>query len=163
MSLLIKSGTLITASETFTADIRVEGEAVEARSRQLVGRHDIQHTTTFRLEEGRPVHLGYSWEGGLAVSPFHLELDVPPGNPSLGVRILDFTRDAEGWTLVMEGDGGRAGTVLLMGEAVQADDGAVSERVLDTGRATLEVNFPDTGARVIRTVRLKPTAPGNSS
>jgi dihydropyrimidinase len=35
MSLLIKSGTLITASETFTADIRVEGEKISAIGKDL--------------------------------------------------------------------------------------------------------------------------------
>lgn len=42
MTLLIKSGTLITASETFQADILIEGETIAAIGRDLLARENVE-------------------------------------------------------------------------------------------------------------------------
>ena len=42
MTLLIKSGTLITAAETFQADILVEGETIAAVGRDLTPQENVE-------------------------------------------------------------------------------------------------------------------------
>lgn len=142
-------------------DLRVRGAPEGAGERQVAGRHDIQHHLTFELQEGDEVRMDYRWKGGLEVYPA-VPTALAPGSPSGGVRILDFTPDGDGWRLEVEGDGGSTGTVLVRGEAVEAEGGRMGKRDPETGQAALEVIFPDTGPRVIRTVRLQPTAPGAS-
>jgi len=124
------------------------------RSRQSVGRHDIQHELTFTLSEGQPVHLSFQWEGGLEVyrEP-HETLDR--GSRSRGPRILDFTREGDDWVLIVEGQGGSEETIYLRGVAVDADTGSV--RTGEDGAGILSIPFSRIGDRVVETVRLRAT------
>ncbi|MBT8398208.1 MAG: hypothetical protein KJN92_14645, partial [Gemmatimonadetes bacterium] len=142
-------------------DIRMEGAPDGTRSRIAEGPHDIQHSVTFTLREDTPITLEYQWTGGLEVFQRH-PASLPPGSPSSGPRILDFTRDGEDWLLTVEGEGGTQDGLYLQGEpvVVVGPDNARIWTALDGDTRGLWIDFPDSGPRVVRTVRLRPT--GNS-
>lgn len=134
--------------------VRIEGSPGVEESRETVERHEIQIRTAFTLSEGVPVHLAFRWTGGLEV---HTDLSekLLPGSTSRGPRILDFTREGDDWILVVEGEGGTEESVLLRGEATRPDIGRITLPV-EGGPWVLRVPFPDSGARVVRTIRLSP-------
>jgi hypothetical protein len=117
------------------------------------GPHDETLTTILHLREGDPVTLRFTWEGGLQVEP--PGQPVPVGSTSGGLRVLDFTGDDEGWTVVLEGDGGNTHTLVLYGEAVRGEDGEVWTPRGSPGRMELPVSFPGEG-RQLRTLHLEP-------
>lgn len=120
--------------------------------RQARGRHDQTHELTFLLQEGHPVELRFSWEGGLEV--------VPPGgrtalgSRSDGLRVLDFTMDGEDWLLTLEGEGGRSQEIALRGGPLTSEEKGVSLTRDPSGATRLLVAFPGSG-RVRRTLRLR--------
>ena len=116
---------------------------------------DLQHSLTFRLSAEQPARFRFRWQGGLEVAAL-TPASLHAGSSSGGVRVLDFTRDGEGWVLSLEGDGGGRGEVLLRGEAVEAQGGSVSP--LEDGIDTflLTVDFPGEARRVTRIVHLRP-------
>ncbi len=137
-------------------EVRVEGGAGPVRATPREGPHDLQHEVTFRLSgSGAPVRLRFAWEGGLEVLPV-VPAHLTPGSPSGGVRVLDFTRDGEGWALTLEGDGGGRGEVFLRGEAVRSDQGVLTRSPSLADGYLLAVDFPAGAQRVVRTVRLSP-------
>jgi hypothetical protein len=54
-----------------------------------------------------------------------------------------------------EGVGGEEEIVFLRGERVEAEGGRIT-RLGETGKSILEIPVPDSGPRVVRTVRLRP-------
>jgi len=135
-------------------EIVVEGNIEAAEGRQETARHDVQHRLDISLGEGHPVYLTFRWVGGLEVYPTP-DATLLPGSRSRGTRILDFRRDGEDWLLTVEGEGGTAGRVTLVGESVEPDLGRIL-RDEATEAMVVEVPFPADGPRVIRTVRLRP-------
>lgn len=117
------------------------------------GLHDETVTRILHLREGDPVTLRFTWEGGLQVEP--PGQPVPVGSTSGGLRVLDFTGRDEGWTVVLEGDGGNTHTLVLYGEAVREEDGEVWTPQGSPGRMELPVSFPGEG-RQLRTLHLEP-------
>jgi hypothetical protein len=77
------------------------------------GRHDATLTHKLTVAEGAPAFAEASWSGGLSVAaPL---VDLVPGQPSRGVRIVDFGADDDGWLLELEGTAGRAYDIRLFG------------------------------------------------
>jgi len=145
--------TYIQAIPLGARNVRMEGPLESGGGTQKAGPHDIQHELTFTLEEGSPVRIRYLWDGGLEVYRAFQE-SLHPGSPSQGVRILDFVRDGEGWLLTVEGAGGGEETVFLRGESVVAEGARIS-RFEGPETSILEIPFPNTGPRVVRTLRLR--------
>jgi glycogen debranching enzyme len=130
------------------ARARLDGKPVSAGPQR--GVHD--DTLEVRVEVGsRPRTLEFTWTGGL-------EVDLPrtaltPGQPSSGLRVLDFRPIDAGWTLVVEGTSARRYDLRLVGEPVSRVDGAeVAGR--DGQVTTLAVTFPPGTARQARTITL---------
>ena len=139
-------------------NVRVDGTPPEASAELREGLHDLQHQMTFFLSEEVPVRLNFQWDGGLSV--FTPTSDHGPGDRSGGVRILDFVREGEEWILTLEGDGGGQGVVLLRGEGVVTPKGEVLRPSPgETDIFVYRPSFPDTGPRVVRTIRLRPAEP----
>jgi hypothetical protein len=111
---------------------------------------------TFTLSEDPDgVGLRFRWEGGLEVVP-QVPERLAPGSVSDGVRILDFTRDGDGWALTLEGDGGALLEVGLRGQEVTADMGVVTSDPARPPAQKLTLELPGAGSRVVRTIRLRP-------
>jgi hypothetical protein len=72
--------------------------------------------------DGRPRTVELRWTGGLAVESPVTALE--PGQSDRGVRVLDFSADASGWRLALEGPAGETATVHLHGEAPASAEGA---------------------------------------
>jgi len=136
-------------------DVRLEGAPAGTPAELREGLHDLQYEVSLLLSEDRPARLRFRWEGGLQVfTPPSLPT---PGDRSGGVRILDFLREGDQWILTVEGDGGGAGVVNFRGETVVTPEGEVLEpSPAGSEIVSLRLAFPDTGARVVRTVRLRP-------
>jgi hypothetical protein len=142
-------------------EVRMGGNLGRGRGRQAQGPHDLQHEVTFTLREDYPVHLEFRWTGGLEVYQWH-DGDLPPGSPSGGNRILDFTRDGEDWLVTMEGEGGARTGIHLRGENVEVvgtEEARIGDSMEPEGRI-LMLELPDTGPRVVRTYRLQPVSSG---
>ncbi len=135
-------------------NIVMEGDPEGGRGRQEAGRHDIQHQLTFTLSERSSVQLRFEWDGGLEVYR-GVDEELAVGSSSRGPRILDFTREGEVRLLTVEGEGGKEETVFLRGEAVETEGGRIT-RLGERGKSILEIPFPDSGPRVVRTIRLRP-------
>lgn len=135
-------------------NIVMEGNPEGGRDRQEAGRHDIQHQLTFTPSERSSVQLRFEWDGGLEVYR-GVDEELAVGSSSRGPRILDFTREGEVWLLAVEGEGGKEETVFLRGEAVETEGGRIT-RLGERGKSILEISFPDSGPRVVRTIRLRP-------
>jgi hypothetical protein len=132
-------------------NVTVSGNPERGGGRQTEGRHDTRHEVTFTLTEGRPVRLSFRWEGGLEVYREPNE-QLRRGSRSKGPRVLDLTQDGEDWLLTVEGQGGVEEHIHLRGERVEPDLGSVRP---GAGEASvLTIPFPETGPRVVRTVRL---------
>ncbi len=132
----------------------MEGNPEGGRGRQEAGRHDIRHQLTFTLSERSSVRLRFEWDGGLEVYR-GVDEELAVGSSSRGPRILDFTREGEVWLLTVEGEGGKEETVFLRGDAVETEGGRIT-RLGERGKSILEIPFPDSGPRVVRTIRLRP-------
>jgi hypothetical protein len=70
----------------------------------------------------RPRVVDVSWTGGLAVEP--PAVDLQPGQPDGGLRILSFSAAADGWRLVVEGRAGTTAVVRLHGRRPSSAAGA---------------------------------------
>ncbi len=134
-------------------NVHMEGSPGVGTIGQRAERHEIQGRATFTLSEGTPVRLAFQWSGGLEVYT-DLSQELLPGSISRGARILDFTREGEDWILVVEGEGGREESVLLMGEPVLAEVGRILPHV-EGGPWKLQIPFPESGSRVTRTIRIR--------
>jgi hypothetical protein len=136
-------------------NIRLEGVPAETPGEVREGPHDVQHEVTLVVSEGRPIRLHFRWEGGLRVfTPPSL---LSPGDRSGGVRVLDFLKEGDQWILTVEGDGGGEGVVSFRGEAVVTPQGEVLEpSSAESDIFSHRLAFPDTGIRVVQTVRLRP-------
>jgi hypothetical protein len=99
----------------------------------------------------RPRRLEFTWTGGLEVDPPRAALT--PGQPSTGLRVLDFRPTDTGWTLAVEGTATRRYDLRLVGEPVSRVDGA--QVIGREGQVTtLAVTFPTGPARQTRTITL---------
>ena len=105
------------------------------------------------LDVSGDLHVDVSWQGGLAVAPPRIDLE--PGQASAGLRILDFTHDAGGWTLQLEGTGGRTYPVEIRGTSVEASVADGTAEVLGPADGRLEIAFTGEG-RQQATVHLAP-------
>ena len=140
-------------------DVRVtlDGRAVEARSE--LGPHD-QHVQVTVPVAAQPQKVEVTWTGGLDVEPPHAELT--PGQPSGGVRVLDFGAAADGWTLVVEGMAARRYEIALVGERLGRVEGA--DLVRRQGEVTtIAVVLPAGPGRQTQTVKLAPAPAARES
>jgi glycogen debranching enzyme len=126
----------------------LDGKPLSARSER--GVHDEMLEVQVPVGS-QPQKLEFAWAGGLEVDPPRAALT--PGQPSTGLRVLDFRATDAGWTLVVEGTAARRYQIPLVGEPVSRADGAeVSGR--DGEVTTLAVTFSTGPARQTRTIRL---------
>ena len=127
---------------------QLEGKPLSARP--VSGVHDATLTAQVRVGP-QPQKLEFTWAGGLEVDPPLTALT--PGQPSTGLRVLDFRPTAAGWTLTVEGTAARRYQVRLVGERPSRVDGAQVE-----GRegevTTLALTFPAGPSRQTRTITL---------
>ena len=140
-------------------DVRVtlDGRAVEARSE--LGPHD-QHVQVTVPVAAQPQKVEVTWTGGLDVEPPHAELT--PGQPSGGVRVLDFGAAEDGWTLVVEGTAARRYEIALVGERLGRVEGA--DLVRRQGEVTtIAVVLPAGPGRQTQTVKLAPAPAARES
>jgi hypothetical protein len=94
-----------------------------------------------------------SWTGGLEVEPPHVEL--VPGQPSTGLRVVNLAARRGGWDLLVEGARGRSYELRLHGVPVRRADGATVVGYAG-GVTTLRIEFPAGSGRAATTVRLSP-------
>lgn len=103
----------------------------------------------------RTTPFRYDWDGGLMVEP--PTVDLEPGQPSTGLRILDFrTADDTGqdaWTLTVEGERGHTYTVRLHGVPVTADGAEVVSA--EGATTTIGVTVPGHAGRGVHRVELR--------
>jgi len=138
-------------------EVRMEGGVPGMDQSQGHGLHDQSYQLTFPLEEGDMVDLRFSWEGGMAVEPPDLPLEI--GAESGGLRVLDFTMEAGEWVLLLEGDGGETHEVTLFGPPVEREGGGILSPQGPQNTIIFPVSFEGTG-RSKKTVRLKPVGVG---
>lgn len=133
---------------TRSARATLEGKPVEAGPEP--GVHD--ETVAVQAHLGaQPQKIEFTWTGGLEVEPPRTALT--PGQPSTGLRVLDFRATDAGWTLVVEGTAARRYEIGLVGERLARVEGAdVSRREADV--TTLAVTFPAGSGRQTRTITL---------
>lgn len=114
------------------------------------GVHDA--TLAVQVRAGaQPQKLEFTWAGGLEVEPPLASLS--PGQPSTGLRVLDFRPTGAGWTLVVEGTALRRYDVRLVGERPSTVEGAeLAGR--DGDVTTLAVTFSAGPPRQTRTIKL---------
>ncbi len=133
--------------------VHIDGRTVTDASvvRIEPGAYDYAVVVTVPLDGGDRV-VDVTWTGGLTVQP--PRVDLMPGQRSSGVRIIDFTRDASGWLLTLEGASGATYTIDVFGERVTSDDARV-EPITET-HAALTITFPAGTGRSVRTIPLRP-------
>lgn len=92
-----------------------------------------------------PVTVTHTWEGGLLVAVPRRTLT--PGDPSLGLRVVDVAAISGGWRIALEGRAGAAEELLIYGDRPAAVEGA---DLLDHARGAgrLRVRFPGAPAPV---------------
>jgi hypothetical protein len=139
-------------------EIRASSDLEETRGRRHHGIHDLQQEMAFTLQQGSPVRLSFQWAGGLEAYT-EIQPGLSPGARSGGIRVLDFREVGEGWILSLEGDGGTAGSVRLLGASVFAEDEGAEVRPEAEGRWVLSVRFPHGEPRAVRTIHLVPATP----
>ena len=103
---------------------------------------------------GNRAEIVVAWEVGLAVAPPRIDLE--PGGTSGGLRILDFSAAADGWSLSVEGTAGRTYDIALFGTPVVSAVMQGAARVSDRGAGVVEIEFAAGEGRVPATVRLTP-------
>lgn len=86
-----------------------------------------------------PVTVTHTWEGGLLVAVPRRTLN--PGDPSLGLRVVDVAAISGGWRITLEGRAGTVEELLIYGDRPAAVEGA---DLLDHARGAgrLRVRFP---------------------
>ncbi len=141
---------------------RVDGAAVAGNAAGgppvTEGAHDQPATLRARLDKDTPVEFQAFWKGGLSVAGPTQRL--VPGQPSTGVRVVDFTDDADGWLLELEGEAGHAYDLHLYGAVpgVGQARGAQAKLTPGTGAPgdphVLHVTFPDGDGRANAAIRL---------
>lgn len=87
-----------------------------------------------------PVTVTHSWEGGLSVAAPRRTLN--PGDPSVGVRVIDVAAMPGGWRITLEGRSGTTGELFIYGDRPAHVEGA---DLLDHARGAgrLRVRFPE--------------------
>lgn len=86
-----------------------------------------------------PSRIEFEWTGGLQVEPPTVPLQ--PGQPSQGLRILDYRYARGRWVALVEGTAGRTYAVRFHGEAISRVDGAEVVR-RDGPVTTIAVTIP---------------------
>ena len=143
-----------------------DGDTHDLLARDPIAPEDPRDIPPIRVavNEGEPVELVVTWDGGLTVAP--PRIDLVPGQRSEGLRVLNLEADGDEWLLTIEGTAGREYTVDLFGTAVTAAvvDGGARVRAMsgDTGRAAegntrFNVEIPDGEGRQEVTLRLTPS------
>lgn len=100
---------------------------------------------------GTPSRVELRWAGGLSVVPPTMQLE--PGQPSRGIRVLDFQYAGDTWVITVEGVRGRSYDLELYGRPVSQVTGA--EIVGREGAVTtIGVAFPDGMGRETREIRV---------
>ncbi len=87
-----------------------------------------------------PSRIEVEWTGGLQVEPPTVALQ--PGQPSQGLRILDFGYARDRWVVLVEGTAGRTYDVRLHGEGISSVDRAEVVR-RDGPVTTIAVRIPN--------------------
>ena len=132
-------------------DVRVTLDGADASGVQVTeDRYGSRAVVSFSTGSAHDVSV--TWTGGLAVEPPHIELK--PGQQSEGLRIVDFVREGDAWSLTLDGLRGRRYTVHLFGQRVRTSDGGV-EWDEELERNALDVGFPEGTGRTILVVRVR--------
>ena len=131
------------------ATFRVNGVATE-----LSPDGSLEVTVGDAAPAGNRAEIVVAWEDGLAVAPPRIDLE--PGGTSGGLRILDFSAAADGWSLSVEGTAGRTYDIALFGTPVVSAVMQGAARVSDRGAGVVEIEFAEGEGRVPATVRLTP-------
>jgi glycogen debranching enzyme len=99
-----------------------------------------------------PIRVVVEWDGGLQVAP--PTMDLEPGQPSSGVRVLDFRYANDRWLLTVEGERSRRYALRLHGAQVTdltgATLGARHGRV-----TTIDVTMSPGTGREVKEITLK--------
>jgi hypothetical protein len=111
------------------------------------------------VQEGATAYAEVTWDGGLSVAaPL---VDLLPGQPSGGVRVVDFTGDADGWLLELEGTAGRTYGLRLFGVAPMVTEAAGATAEVQPGEGVaddphvLHVTFQAGSGRGLARIWLK--------
>jgi len=129
------------------------------------GAHDGQLSLGATISEGSPAVFSAYWRGGLSVAA--PTVDLVPGQPSSGVRVVDFTGDGEGWLLELEGEAGHAYDVHLYGAVPELGTVTGADATIRSGTGAprdphvLHVRFPDGDGRENASIRLGPGQANN--
>jgi hypothetical protein len=134
--------------------LEIDGESAEGGVTQ--GPHDGTLPVEVPLDGDEHV-VRITWSGGLEVAAPYVELT--PGQESRGIRVVDFTRDGDGWLLTVEGERELTYPLVLRGIPVEVRDGPaeVGERIASPDLTFLEVRIPaGAGRRAPAEIRLGP-------
>jgi hypothetical protein len=108
------------------------------------------HVYVVRASE-TPARMEFQWTGGLVVEPPSVTLE--PGQPSNGIRIVDFQFNNDAWLLDVEGVAGRTYELRLHGEGFTRVEGAEL-----TGRdawvSSIAVTLPPGNRRTTHQIRV---------
>jgi hypothetical protein len=128
-----------------------------------VGARGIRGTPKARVETGgknatmqlsvdeKKTKARLRWDNGLAIEPPRVDLE--PGKPSVGIRILDFRYEDGVWSVDLEGIAGRSYEIRFHGEAFSHVEGAqLADRRGNV--STVAVEFPAGSGRKEIQVRL---------
>jgi hypothetical protein len=148
--------TTVRLSPALPLGASLEGVTVNGASVQVTARetpHDLHADLETTLDTA--ITAEYRFRSGLEVAaPLH---HPSPGDPSTGLRILDWRKVADGFLLSVEGLAGREYTVDLHGsQPVGTFEGAEGAEVArgGRGRVRLRVRIPDGTGFQRREVRL---------
>ena len=101
---------------------------------------------------GGRAEIVVSWTGGLAVAP--PRVDLRPGARSVGLRILDFGAEGDGWTISVEGIAGHAYDIGLFGTSVVPAVTSGRARVSEAEAGAIRVEFAEGDGRGTAVIRL---------
>jgi glycogen debranching enzyme len=115
------------------------------------GRHDVQVSHALRMS-GNPETVRLTWNGGLSLAPRTIALS--PGQESRGLRVLDFGKADDGWSITLEGQVEQTYRLQLIGEPAYVADGPA--RVVSNGDIReLEITFRGNANRSTETIHLR--------
>jgi len=114
------------------------------------GRHDQEYVVVVHTSAS-PTRVELRWAGGLVVEPPTVVLE--PGQPSEGIRIIDYRFADDTWLLAVEGMAGRTYTLRLHGEEFSQVEGAASVGH-DGSVTTISVTIPGGNQRGSQEIRI---------
>lgn len=131
-------------------DLRPISMPVGATGELREGRHDQEYVVVVHTSAS-PTRVELRWAGGLLVEPPTVVLE--PGQPSEGIRIIDYRFEDDTWLLAVEGMAGRTYTLRLHGEEFSRVEGAASVG-RDGSVTTISVTIPGGNQRGSQEIRI---------